>query len=598
MFTPGHPRRAVTTAFSAALALVLAAPLAAAPQKEFVRYAMRGETRIAPPLISPPPKLSGRAMHWFHWHASARTPQSRTEDFGSVAVLGLESMRDLAALRDAYGFAKVQAFPALHAAEVSVDAAQLHALLANAPTDPRIRYVAPVGPSRRVLDMPNDPLLRTMNSALSLPVEWQFGVSGVDRALELSPGSPAIVVGTIDSGVADVPDLAGKIDGRWSFVNGLDSVPNGGDDVAGHGTAVASLIAANVDDGFGMAGFGGATHVIAFRDDFLNDPSIAIAITKLVSLGTRIINMSIGGATPDTPILVDALHKAAAEGVLIVASSGNSAGFVSYPAADLQPVGGGRSFGLAVGASNVGGTLAGFSNSGQHLSLVAPGDYSGMCSGVLVALPPVAEAFDESCYPIWAGNGGARYAYLAGTSFSAPEVSGVAALVWAARPDLKNYEVADIIKRSARREAATEWTPTMGCGRLDAAAALELATGRSSAGSACSAAAEGPPAWPPVVTVPTVVALAASGRRGSRVSLPFRVGEVSGEVAATIDVQKDGAIIAHLNGGFFRAQSGQVYPLAWRAPKARTKGALRFCVVLANRTGNKSASSCAPIRLR
>ena len=63
-----------------------------------------------------------------------------------------------------------------------------------------------------------------MNPATNLPFEWQFGVSGVERALELSPGSPAIVVGTIDSGVAEIPDLAGKIDGRWSFVNGLEPV--------------------------------------------------------------------------------------------------------------------------------------------------------------------------------------------------------------------------------------------------------------------------------------------------------------------------------------------------------------------------------------
>ena len=53
-----------------------------------------------------------------------------------MAVLGLESMRDLASLRDAYGFDRVEAIPELHAAEVSVDPAQLRSLLANAPGDP------------------------------------------------------------------------------------------------------------------------------------------------------------------------------------------------------------------------------------------------------------------------------------------------------------------------------------------------------------------------------------------------------------------------------------------------------------------------------
>jgi subtilisin family serine protease len=601
MFAPGHRGKAVTIALAAALALAVAAPVTAAPQKDFVRYSIAGDTRLASPLISPPPKVSGQPMRWFHWQPSTRGLQGRAADFGSVAVLGLESMHDLESLRASYGFDRVQAFPALHAAEVSVDAAQLHALLANAPTDPRIRYVSPVGPSRRILGAPNDSLLRTMNPNTSLPYEWQFDASGVDRALELSPGSSAIVVGTIDSGVADIPDLTGKIDGRWFFAGGAPTadVPEGGFDTAGHGTAVASLIAANVNDGFGMAGFGGAAHVIAFRDDSLTDVSISIALTKLVSLGCRIINLSIAGHTPDSPLLVDALHKAAADGVLLVASAGNYAGFVSYPAADLQPGGGERSFGLAIGASNLSGGLASFSSSGKHLSLLAPGDYYGKCSGVLVAIPPVSE-FDESCYPTWTGEGGARYAYLAGTSFSAPEVSGVAALVWAARPELKNYQVADIIKQSARRSAKAGWTSTAGCGLLDAAAAVELAIGHAWADTLtgdCSAGGAALPAWPTDVTAPTVLALRATGGWGTMVSLPFKVSDDRNEVAAAIVVQRNAKTVAHLVQDFFGIQSGEVYAKAWQAPKSKTKGIFRFCVTLRDRAGNKSVPGCAPISL-
>jgi len=580
-----------------ALGLVLATfatPAAAQPDE-------RGgvQDSIARPSISPPPKPSDHRMHWYRSQPSARTLQSRAGAFGSVAVLGLESMRDLASLRETYGFEHVQAFPGLHAAAVNVDPSRLRLLLANAPGDSRIRYVTPVGPSRRFLGLPNDPLLQTVDRWTALPFEWQFGVSGVERALELSPGSPSIVVGVIDTGVADVPDLAGKVDARWSLGQNREPVAEGFD-VVGHGTAVASLIAANTNDGFGMAGFGGATHVISFRLDDLSDPAIAVAITKLVSLGVRIINMSIGGTRPDTPILVDALHKAAAEGVLLVAAAGNSQRAVSYPAADLQPAGGGPSFGLAVGASDFSGNLAGFSNRGEHLSLLAPGDHSGPCSGVLVAIPPLTEALDDpiySCHPIWPGEDGARYAYVPGTSFSAPEVSGIAALIWAARPELKNYEVADILKQSAQR-GATGWTPTMGCGRLDAAAALELATGRSTPGAPCSASGAEQPAWPSRTKPPTVVALASSGSRGTMVRLPFRVGGVSRELAASIAVQSGGTTIAHVSRGFFGARSGREYALAWRAPKARMRGALRFCVVLTDLAGAESAPSCAPIGLR
>ena len=448
------------------------------------------------------PKPASRQMHWYHWHQQGQMPK-----FGSTAVLGLESMRDLTSLRAAYGFERVRPIPALHAAAVSVDQTRLHALLADARTDRRIRYVSPLVSKRRAMSMPNDPLLHTVDTLTNLPYEWSFGSTHVGRALDFSKGDPGIAVGVIDTGVADVPDLAGKIDSVWT-VSGTEisqSPPEGNDEV-GHGTAVASLIAANVDDGFGMAGFGGATHVIgvhASTDIFFFDASVAIALTKLVSLGVRIVNMSLGGTMPSDPILVDAIHQAAAKGVLLVAAAGNNHGAVTWPAAELQPSGGGRSYGLAVGASNVDGRLASFSNWGKHLSVVAPGNYDGQCSGVLVALPPES-MFDDSCFLTWPGDGHARYGAVAGTSFSAPEVTGVAALIWAARPELKNYQVADIIKQSAHRDA-TDWTPTMGCGVLDAGAALELATSRRAAvwpeppdgdGAVCSVAGDQPPRWP------------------------------------------------------------------------------------------------------
>jgi hypothetical protein len=109
---------------------------------------------------------------------------------------------------------------------------------------------------------------------------------------------------------------------------------------------------------------------------------------------------------------------------------------------------------------------------------------------------------------------------------AAPEVAGTAALIWAARPDLENYQVADIIKQSAqpedaplppgvlnwteiirqfgRREPTPGWTPTSGCGLLNPGNALELAISEPAAassdgatsGSACSAEGNAPPTWP------------------------------------------------------------------------------------------------------
>ena len=369
--------------------------------------------------------------------------------------------------------------------------------------------------------------------------------------------------------------------------------------------------------------------------------------------------------------------------MLVVGSAGNDGlDVVSYPASNLQPPGGGLSYGLAVGATNFDGTRAPFSNQGTHLSLVAPGNYLGGCYGVLLALSPIAHDWDGSCYPTFPGDGGARYTYAAGTSFSAPEVSGAAALVWAAAPLLKNFEVAEILKRTAHHPSSG-WNQSLGWGVLDVAAALEDATGRSSAdvlsikdfafdrgagaqrlvtargrvewGDAvppdtpttvsCSASVNGSPlhvveqtlvagslkcAWAAtsgldeqtatgtvtVTDVPTGVvgslsftsslgdltppeahALAATGSWGRMVGLPFTGSDAQGEVAAQIVVKRGTRTLAHLQGQFFGIHAGKSYSFGWKAPTRKVSGAITFCLTLADRAGNRSAKTCAPIRL-
>jgi subtilisin family serine protease len=441
-------------------------------------------------------------MRWYRWHPTARQLHRH---YGSRVVIGVASMQAFKELRVEYGFGLGAAheLPSLHAVLVKVSDAQLHALLTRAPRDARIRYVSPIREKRNALSMPNDPYLSTVDGATRLPYEWAFLATHVDRALDFTPGDPHVVVGVIDSGVAEVPDLAGKIDSLWSVTGGTIAQVFDDNDDFGHGTAVASLIASNVDDSFGLVGFGGDTHIIGVHTGIegnFNDPDVAIALTKLVSLGVRIVNMSLGGKTPSDPVLVDAIHNAAARNVLLVASAGNINSDVFWPAADLQRSEGGRSYGIAVGATDGTGRRASFSNWGNHLSIMAPGAYSSF-TGVVAALPPASPL--EEKFPTWIGDANAHYAYLGGTSFAAPEVAGVAALVWAANPELANYQVADILKQSASR-TAPDWTPEMGCGLLDAGAALELATSRPASawaaapgdGLACSASGSAPAVWP------------------------------------------------------------------------------------------------------
>ncbi|MGZ8696873.1 MAG: S8 family serine peptidase, partial [Gaiellaceae bacterium] len=143
------------------------------------------------------------------------------------------------------------------------------------------------------------------------------------------------------------------------------------------------------------------------------------------------------------------------------------------PAALLQPVGsnGRDGVGLAVAASTNTGDRAAFSNTGSHISLGAPGQN---------VFGAVSSSAPFGAYPrvhLPHSTRGA-YGFASGTSFSAPQVSGAAALVMAANPFLSATEVAEILKESASGHGS--WTPTLGYGVLDVAAAVARAQGRPS----------------------------------------------------------------------------------------------------------------------
>jgi subtilisin family serine protease len=329
----------------------------------------------------------------------------------------------------------------------------------------------------------NDPATNIVDPMTGIPYEWAFRHVHVDRALNLTRGSPDILIGIVDSGWSDIRDLSGKVAGGWYYTTQASNVW----DFDGHGTFVASIIAAPNDDGFGLAGFCGACRLDVFKDLALTQFSTAAAIRRLVDDHVRIINLSLGGYGFSF-ILADALDYAISHGVLVVASSGNDGiGIVKYPAAYLQPPNGVLGYGLAVGASDIDDRRAGFSNWGSRLSLLAPGAFRTSCSsGIWAALPTIALDFDfgDGCNSNYIDTEtGARYAYASGTSFAAPEVAGVAALVWAVRPELKNYEVASILEQTATRPPGIGWQADRGWGVLNAAAALERATGRSSSDS-------------------------------------------------------------------------------------------------------------------
>ena len=452
------------------LALLPTAPALAGP--------LGHSSLAALPSVLPPRPLPVR-MRWTREAASAR-PASTADYRRGRAVVGVAAGVDGRSLAMALRLRPVEWLPGLRLVEVAGAPASLAALARTA--DPRIRYVEPIA-AAQAAHIRNDPLTYEIDPATGAPYEWQFAAVGADQALNLAKGDPSILVGVVDSGISAVPDLAGKVaETFWD-----SSVTKSGIDALGHGTFVASIIAARNDDGFGLAGFCGACRLAIYKAAPLTDVQVAEGIRTLTDAHVRVINLSIV-LDNSSQAVIDAIDYATAAGVLVVAASGNEgADTIDFPASYVQPPDGTAASGIAVGASDRAGGRASFSNGGAGLSLVAPGTFNSNCrSGIVGAIPASAPDFggSGSCSVILAHvPGGARYAYASGTSFAAPEVAGTAALVWSVKPSLTSVQVASILEQTASRPAGSGWTPATGWGVLNANAAVESAAGRSSGDS-------------------------------------------------------------------------------------------------------------------
>jgi len=354
-------------------------------------------------------------------------------------VVGYRSAADLAGL-DAR---VVRRLPALHSAVVESRGA--------------VGGQAPV--LRRALTVDSPALAPTYQPGVAW--EWQWDAANMNAVPDsVQRAAARVKIAVIDSGAdKSAPDIAGKAPQTWSVLSHSHRVR----DTLGHGTFVSSLAAGSTTDGVGIAGFGGDARLLVIqaidRNGYITDVDEAAAIVYAVKHGAKIINLSIGGSQTSS-IERRAIRYAARHGVLLVAAAGNEhqqGNPVEYPAALLR-----GGIGLAVGATRMDGSRAPFSNTGNYISLAAPGEN--------VFAAESADSDWPHAQPSWSSPG--YYGWASGTSFAAPEVAGVAALVWGANPSLTAGQVAQVLKGSA---SGSGWTPELGWGRLDAAAAVRLA---------------------------------------------------------------------------------------------------------------------------
>jgi subtilisin family serine protease len=342
--------------------------------------------------------------------------------------------------------------------------------------DPRVAYIE----RDTRLRMAADPL-DAVDPATGIKYTWFYDEVRAAGALAAAGGGSRRSIAVLDTGLdVNHPEIAGRI------THTFDTAGGGADvfDRVGHGTFVTSLIAGIDGNGIGGKGVAGNTRVLAIRASLnggFNERDLLRGIAFAIRRGADILNLSLAGDGVD-PSLARALGNAFFNDVLPVAASGNRGSQGNPPQFPAVLVGGrrgGQGIGLSVAATRPNGEAPRFSTHNRFVSLAAPGaGPSGCAFGVLAALPAGgATDWDDprSCSRLVLDPSGARFAYGEGTSFAAPIVSGIAALVWQVEPRLASEQVAHVLTRSARQTRGRGWNEFTGAGVVDGGAAAALA---------------------------------------------------------------------------------------------------------------------------
>ncbi|CAN5304327.1 type VII secretion system ESX-4 serine protease mycosin MycP4 [soil metagenome] len=292
-------------------------------------------------------------------------------------------------------------------------------------------------------------------------------------------------VAVIDTGVNRHPRLA-HLEGGGDYV----ATGDGTQDCDGHGTIVAGIIAAAPDpeDRVGFAGLAPAATVISIRQSSTkfgptDDPSItgfgdvdtmAMAVRTAADLGATVINISsvacAAGALDDRALGAALAYAVDVKDVVVVAAAGNVGGASQCPKQPDDPELSWDTatvavspawyddYVLTVGAIGPDGSPSSFSLAGPWVDVAAPGEGMVSLNPAGTGLVDGVTAFD-------------REIPISGTSYAAPVVSGLAALVRARFPELTARQVMERIEASAHRRAGG-WSPVVGNGTIDPLAAI------------------------------------------------------------------------------------------------------------------------------
>ncbi|WP_421863403.1 S8 family peptidase [Motiliproteus sp.] len=263
--------------------------------------------------------------------------------------------------------------------------------------------------------------------------------------------------GRDDDGNGLIDDLIG-----WNFV-GRNNTPW---DDHGHGTHIAGIIAAGQNNGIGISGIAPNARLMVLKvvdaSGHASGSHIAGAIRYAVDQGARLIHLSLGGQQPGD-LELDALNYALDQDVLVITAAGNQASDDPGRGYDQLP-----SL-LVVGAVAPDGRRAAFSDWGTTLDLMAPGVnvLSLRAKGSDFLRRNGVQGYRQASAVV-----SQEYYRATGTSFAAPHVTAIAALLLGRDPQLTSAQLRRILLHSARDLGPTGTDRNHGYGLLDAEAAL------------------------------------------------------------------------------------------------------------------------------
>jgi membrane-anchored mycosin MYCP len=314
----------------------------------------------------------------------------------------------------------------------------------------------------------------------------------LDSARSLSRGEGQRVA-VIDTGVARHHRLS-RVEAGGDYV----STGDGTQDCDGHGTIVAGIIAAapDLDDPTGFTGVAPGVTVLSIRQSSTkfgpaDNPSVAgfgdvvtmaMAVRTAADLGATVINISsiacAAGALDDGALGAALAYAVDTRDAVVVAAAGNVGGAGSCPQQEVSDEltwetttvaaspGWYDDYVLTVGSVGPDGSPSDFSLPGPWVDVAAPGEQ-------IVSLNPTGAGVVDTL-PVFG-----RGLPIAGTSYAAPVVSGLAALIRARFPQLRARQVMRRIEATAR-QVGDGWDPVTGAGVVDFAAAMstEISTSR------------------------------------------------------------------------------------------------------------------------